>query len=81
MRGFSGRLPWSWNTNSLWFINGNIWNVVVKAPENVTIPKQRYWAVYDPEFHEFIISGVEKNNVIDIEDAPEKTKINASSKK
>ena len=38
----------------------------MKAPE-VTITKGRYWAIYDPHFHEFIITGKEKNGVYDIE--------------
>jgi hypothetical protein len=43
-----------------------LWRGTVKAPE-VSIAKQRYWAIYDPNFHEFIITGKEKNSVYDID--------------
>lgn len=70
MRGFSGRLPWSWTTNVEWNIDGIMWRCMVKAPSDVLITKQRYWAYYDPRFHEFVIAGTENKNVVyDIEDA------------
>jgi len=41
-------------------IKDNIWRGVIKAPD-IEIMKHRYWAIYDPNFHEFIITGREKN--------------------
>lgn len=61
MRGFSGRLPYSWTTNAVWEYSNSIWRGTIKAPADVNIPKERYWAIYDPHYHEFIISLKEKN--------------------
>lgn len=50
----------------MWEMKDGIWRGTVKAPE-VAITKGRYWAIYDPQFHEFIITGKEKSGVYDIE--------------
>jgi hypothetical protein len=50
-------------------MNGRIWRATVRAPDDVVIAKQRYWAIYDPNFHEFVISGVEKIEIKGIDNA------------
>lgn len=67
MRGFSGRLPWSWTTNVVYEMNYPVWRATVKIPEDIAIPKSRYWAIYNPHFHEFILTGREKIDLYHID--------------
>jgi len=51
-----------------------MFRVTVKAPENLIVPKMKYWATYNPEFHDFTITGTEiKMEDYYIEDGTSKT--------
>ena len=59
MKHLYRRLPYSWTADALWNVSNGLFRVTVKAPERLVIPKMRYWAVYNEEFHDFTIVGSE----------------------
>jgi len=74
MKHLYRRLPYSWTADALWNISNGLFRVTVKAPENLIVPKMKYWATYNPEFHDFTITGTEiKMEDYYIEDGTSKT--------
>jgi hypothetical protein len=52
-----------WTTHCHWLVNSSNFVCKIQVPDTLLIPKKRYWAYYNDETDQLIISG--RENKID----------------